>query len=129
MVLVPNAACKFLATLQGPDTLLEKIGPVTYRVRQPERRRAEQLYHINLLKKWVGTRDQLAALAISDPVVADVNPHLLAAQKGELKHLVGQFSDVFSSHPGQTSVLQHDIQTPPEVVIRLRPYHVPEARW
>ncbi|KAL0149743.1 hypothetical protein M9458_054933 [Cirrhinus mrigala] len=50
MVLVPNATCKFLATLQGPYTVLEKIGPVTYRLRQPGWRRADQLYHINLLK-------------------------------------------------------------------------------
>ncbi len=39
MVLVPTAACKFLATWQGPYTVLEKIGPVTYRVRQPGRRK------------------------------------------------------------------------------------------
>ncbi len=128
MVLVPNAACKFLATWQGPYTVLEKIGPVTYRVRQPGRRRAEQLYHINLLKKWVGSRDQLAALATSDPVVMDINPNLSAAQKGELQHLIGQFSDVFSSLPGQTNVLQHDIRTPPGVIVRQRPYRVPEAR-
>ncbi len=127
MVLVPNAACKFLATWQGPYTVLEKIGPVTYCVRQPGRRRAEQLYHINLLKKWVGTRDQLAALANSDPVVVDINPNLSAAQKGELQHLISQFSDVFSSLPGQTNVLQHDIRTPPGVIVRQRPYRVPEA--
>ncbi len=128
MVLVPNAACKYLATWQGPYTVLERIGPVTYRVHRPGRRKAEQLYHINLLKRWVGTRDQLAALATSDPVVVDVNPHLSAAQKGELQHLIGQFSDVFSSLPGQTNVLQHDIQMPPGVVVRQRPYRVPEAR-
>ncbi|KAL1280109.1 hypothetical protein QQF64_014709 [Cirrhinus molitorella] len=128
MVLVPNAACKFLATWQGPYTVLERIGPVTYRLQQPGKRRAEQLYHINLLKKWVGTRDQLAALATSVPLVVDVNPHLLAAQKTELRHLVGQFSDVFSSVPGQTTVLQHDIRTPPGVIVRQRPYRVPEAR-
>ncbi len=28
MVLVPNAACKFLATWQGPYMVLEKIGPL-----------------------------------------------------------------------------------------------------
>ncbi|KAL0154420.1 hypothetical protein M9458_050269, partial [Cirrhinus mrigala] len=38
--------------------------------------RAEQLCHVNLLKKWIGTRDQLAALVTSNPVVVDVNPHL-----------------------------------------------------
>ncbi len=128
MVLVPTAACKFLATWQGPYTVLERIGPVMYRVRQPGRRRTEQLYHINLLKKWVGTRDQLVALACTEPVVVDTNPHLSAAQKGELQHLIGQFSDVFSPLPGQTNVIQHDIQTPPGVIIRQRPYRVPEAR-
>ncbi len=128
MVLVPTAACKFLATWQGPYTVLEKIGPVTYRIRQPGRRRTEQLYHINLLKKWVGTRDQLVALACTEPVVVDTNPHLSAAQKGELQHLIGQFSDVFSPLPGQTNIIQHDIQTPPGVIVRQRPYRVPEAR-
>ncbi len=35
MVLVPTAACKFLATWKGPYMVVEKIGPVTYRVHQP----------------------------------------------------------------------------------------------
>ncbi len=128
MVLVPTAACKFLATWQGLYTVLEKIGPVTYRIRQPGRRRTEQLYHVNMLKKWVGSRDQLVTLACTEPVVVDTNPHLSAAQKGELQHLIGQFSDVFSPLPGQTNVIQHDIQTPPRVIVRQRPYRVPEAR-
>ncbi|KAI2647274.1 Retrovirus-related Pol polyprotein from transposon 17.6 [Labeo rohita] len=128
MVLVPNAACKFLATWQGPYTVTEKIGPVTYRVRQPGRRRAEQLYHINLLKRWVGTREQLAALAQAEPAVVDMNPHLSPVQKTELRHLVGQFSDVFSHLPGQTNILHHEIRTSPGVIVRQRPYRVPEAR-
>ncbi|KAI2642954.1 Retrovirus-related Pol polyprotein [Labeo rohita] len=32
MVLVPNSACKFLASWQGPYTVVEKLGPVTYRI-------------------------------------------------------------------------------------------------
>uniref|UniRef100_A0A9J8AZR1 Integrase catalytic domain-containing protein n=1 Tax=Cyprinus carpio carpio TaxID=630221 RepID=A0A9J8AZR1_CYPCA len=128
LVLVPNAACKFLATWQGPYTMTEKVGPVTYRVRQPGRRRESQLYHINLLKKWIGTRTQLSALATSSPVVVDMEPQLSAAQKTELQHLVGQFSDVFSPLPGRTNVVQHDIWTPPGLIVRQRPYRVPEAR-
>ncbi|KAL0152976.1 hypothetical protein M9458_051729 [Cirrhinus mrigala] len=73
---------------QGPYTVIEKMGPVTYRLRQPRRRQAEQIYHINLLKKWHGTRDRLAAHSLTDPVVVDVNPQLSAAQKTELQHLV-----------------------------------------
>ncbi|KAI2659392.1 Retrovirus-related Pol polyprotein from transposon 17.6 [Labeo rohita] len=128
MVLVPSSACKFLAAWQGPYTVVEKIGPVTYRLRQPGRRQAEQLYHINLLKKWVGTRDQVAALSLTEPVVVDVNPNLAAAQKAELQHLVSQFQDVFSSQPGQTNVVHHDIKTPTGVIVRQRPYRIPEAR-
>ncbi|KAL1276731.1 hypothetical protein QQF64_036354 [Cirrhinus molitorella] len=128
LLLVPNSACKFLATWQGPYTVTEKVGPVTYRVRQPGRRQTEQLYHVNLLKKWVGNRTQLAALASSSPMVVDIDPQLSAAQKTELQHLVGQFSDVFSPRPGQTSVIQHDIQTPSGVIVRQRPYRIPEAR-
>ncbi|XP_073699461.1 uncharacterized protein [Garra rufa] len=128
MVLVPNVACKFLAQWQGPYTVEERVGPVNYRVRQPGRRQAVQLYHVNLLKKWVGDRDQVAALAVQEPAVVDANPNLSAAQKTELRHLVGQFQDVFSDTPGQTNVLSHDIHTPPGVVVRQRPYRVPEAR-
>ncbi|KAI2652407.1 Retrovirus-related Pol polyprotein from transposon 17.6 [Labeo rohita] len=112
----------------GPFTVTEKVGPVTYRIQQPGKRRNEQLYHINLLKRWSGTRDQIAALSLTEPVVVDINPHLSAAQKAELQHLVGQFPDVFSSRPGQTNVIQHDIRTPPGVIVRQRPYRVPEAR-
>ncbi|KAL1255563.1 hypothetical protein QQF64_013624 [Cirrhinus molitorella] len=119
MVLIPTSACKFLATWKGPYTVIERVGPVTYRLRQSGRRREEQLYHINLLKRWVGTRD---------PVVVDIGDHLSAAQKTELNHLVSQFSDVFSNHPGQTNVIHHNIRTPPGAIMRQRPYRIPEAR-
>ncbi len=128
MVLVPTSACKFLATWQGPYTVVERVGPVTYRVRQPGRRRPVQLYHINLLKKWVGTQEPTVALTTSEPVLVDTNPELSAGQKAELQHLVGQFSDVFSAVPGKTQVLQHHIRTPPGVVVKQRPYRIPEAR-
>ncbi|KAI2667949.1 Retrovirus-related Pol polyprotein from transposon 17.6 [Labeo rohita] len=128
MVLVPTSACKFLAKWQGPYTILEKIGTVNYKVRQPGRRQPEQIYHVNLLKKWVGTRDQLAALTSLSPVVVDVNSDLSAAQKRDLQHLVSQFDDVFSLLPGQTNVVQHSIKTQPGIIVRQRPYRVPEAR-
>ncbi|KAL0184751.1 hypothetical protein M9458_020447, partial [Cirrhinus mrigala] len=128
MVLVPTSACKFLATWQGPYTVKERVGPVNYRVQQPGRRRTEQLYHVNLLKKWVGTRDQVAALATSEPLTVDMNELLSATQKTELQHLIGQFSDVFSPVPGRTNTLQHEIRTPPGVIVKQRPYRIPEAR-
>ncbi|KAL1263574.1 hypothetical protein QQF64_006313 [Cirrhinus molitorella] len=125
MVLVPTSACKFLATWQGPYTVTERIGPVTYRLRQPGKRREEQLYHINLLKRWVGTREQLAALAVTDPVVVDMGEELSAAQRTELQHLVSQFSDVFSTARGTPSSSM--ISTPTGVICQAAPYRVPEV--
>lgn len=57
-----------------------------------------------------------------------MDPHLSAAQKSELQHLVSQFTNVFSPQPGRTKVLEHHIRTAPGVIIRQRPYCVPEAR-
>ncbi|KAL1260037.1 hypothetical protein QQF64_007864 [Cirrhinus molitorella] len=37
------------------------------------------------------------------------------------------FKDVFSELPGLTYILTHQIRTPPRVVVRQRPYSVPES--
>lgn len=100
MVLVPYSTCKFLASWQGANTVTGKIGPVIYSVRQPGKRKVDHTYHINILNKWTGTRDQLTALAVVDPVVVDMEPLSSAVQKTELQHLVGQFRDMFSANPG-----------------------------
>ncbi len=57
-----------------------------------------------------------------------MNSLLSDAQKKDLHHLIGQFSDIFSPVPGRTQVLQHDVRTPPGTIVRQRPYPVPEAR-
>ncbi len=55
------------------------------------------------------------------------DPGLSAEQKAELQHLIGQFSDVFSSVPGKTQLVRHDIKTPPGVIVKQQPYRIPEA--
>ncbi len=64
--LLPNASCKFLASWQGPYTMTEQVGPVRYLLRQPGRRRAEQIYHVNLLKQWLEPNlpNQLSSLSM-----------------------------------------------------------------
>ena len=39
LVLVPTAECKFLAKWQGPYEVVDRVGEVNYRVRQPGRRK------------------------------------------------------------------------------------------
>ena len=133
LVLIPTNECKFLAKWQGPYEVVEKVGPVNYRVRQPGRRKGHQIYHINLLKKWhaMETASVPALLTTLSPQTeAPVvrGTELSPAQGQDLKELIGRSRDVFSERPGQTHAITHDIDTKPGVVIRQRPYRIPEAR-
>ncbi|XP_056622843.1 retrovirus-related Pol polyprotein from transposon 17.6 [Triplophysa dalaica] len=128
LVLTPTATSKFLASWKGPYMVVEKVGPVNYRLRQPRRRREVQLYHINLLKKWIASPTQMAAFAETKAPVVQMGEQLSPVQKQDIQSLVSQFRDVFSEKPGQTRIIQHDIRTPLGVVVRQRPYRVPETR-
>lgn len=57
-------------------------------------------------------------------VSADLTPQQLQ----ETLELVEWNKNVFSSEPGHTHVMQHEINTVPCKVIHQRPYRVPEAR-
>ncbi|XP_066518865.1 uncharacterized protein [Hoplias malabaricus] len=131
LVLVPTTTCKFLATWQGPYTIHERVGPVNYRLNQPGRRKTQQVYHVNLLKKWVEPIPQVSGFASTESSArAEIQwgDDLSPAQRQELVELVERFRDVFSVTPGRTQVVQHDIRTPVGVTVRQRPYRVPEAR-
>ena len=133
LVLVPTAKCKFLAKWQGPYEVVERVGEVNYRVRQPGRRKPTQLYHVNILKQWRGGADppEPAPMALAArggiptvPMGEDLSP----AQKHDLEDLVMQHRDVFLELPGRTTAAHHDIRTAPGVKVRVPPYRVPEAR-
>ena len=134
LVLVPTAECRFLAKWQGPYEVVERVGEVNYRVRQPGRRKPTQLYHINLLKQWRGgepTPADPAPLSLAArqeipevPVGEDLSP----AQRHDLDEIVLQHRDVFSDLPGRTAATHHDIRTAPGIRVRVPPYRIPEAR-
>jgi hypothetical protein len=63
LALIPMAESKFLATWHRPYEVIEKLGPVNYRVWQPGRWKPQQIYHVNLAREdslgrvRVGTQD------------------------------------------------------------------------
>lgn len=71
--------------------------------------------------------EQLATFMDNGGAIVHIGEKLSSSQKTEFQTLVSQVKDVFSVQPGQTSVIHHDIVTPPGVVIKQRPYRVPEA--
>ena len=112
LVLVPTTECKFLAKWQGPYEVVERVGEVNYRVRQPGRRKPTRIYHVNILKQWRGGMnppDQapLGLLSQRGVPVVSMGEDLSPAQKQDLEEVVMQHRDVFSELPGQTGVIHH----------------------
>ncbi|KAJ8349857.1 hypothetical protein SKAU_G00249870 [Synaphobranchus kaupii] len=133
LVLVPTSECKFLAKWNGPYEVMEKVGTVNYRVRQPGRRPPTKVYHVNLLKKWV-TREVLFSInspqiaVKTEPVEVQMGEQLTPSQRQDLQDLVNRNRDVFSTEAGHTDLIQHQIVTEPGKRVKLRPYRIPEAR-
>lgn len=126
ILLLPNESCKFLAHWQGPYTVLERVGPVNYHLQQLGKRTSTEVYHINLLNKWVPP-----ALVVSEFATVSLGPlERTLVQQGkdqeqEITELVDH-ADIFSTTQGLTHLEQHEIKTPPGVVVRQQSYHVPE---
>ncbi|XP_077964207.1 uncharacterized protein LOC144411428 [Gasterosteus aculeatus] len=133
LVLIPTVECKFLAKWHGPYEVIERVGEVNYKVRQPGRRKICQIYHINLLKRWHAPDSvPMAALTTETqdrvPSQVPLGPHLSPTHRQDMVELTGQFKDVFSDMPEGTTVINHDIITEPGKKVRLRPYRIPEAK-
>ena len=133
LVLVPTSECKFLAKWQGPFEVVEKMGPVNYKVRRPGRRKGENIYHVNLLKPWhepepVPLPALFTCLSSQGSAEVPIGEDLSPSQRQDVRELLGRFQDRFSDLPGRTTVLRHDVITEPGKVVRQRPYRIPEAR-
>ena len=130
---MPTAECKFLAKWHGPYEIIEKVGEVNYRVRQPGRRPPVKIYHVNLLKKWVAREVLFScnppqAPARTEPVEVPMGEQLSPRQRNDLKELIDRHRDVFSPRAGRTDVIEHHIITEPGKKVKQRPYRLPEAR-
>lgn len=126
MMLVPTIESKLFTHWQGPYEVIEAVGPVNYKIRQPDRRKTEQIYHINLLKcealvaasinKNKQSRKKKASIKVQlgdlRPNSINVGPDLSEKQVQEVNDLVANYMDVFSTLPGRTSVTQHKIVNP-----------------
>eukprot|EP00063_Salmo_salar_P078970 XP_014053805.1 PREDICTED: uncharacterized protein LOC106604004 [Salmo salar] len=134
MVLVPTVEHRLLAQWRGPYEVMKRVSPVNYLIKQPDRRKKVQLYHINLLKKYHGREEEVALMAMEGQGKEEVLPQvrhgqtLLPEQSRQLDQLIIHFGRVFSPFPGQTDVLFHHIHTEPGKKVHIRPYRIPEAR-
>uniref|UniRef100_A0A8C2BR64 Gypsy retrotransposon integrase-like protein 1 n=1 Tax=Cyprinus carpio TaxID=7962 RepID=A0A8C2BR64_CYPCA len=142
LVLLPTSSSKLMAKWQGPFEVARQVGDLDYEVIRSDRNGARQIYHLNLLKKWNEAESVMLATVISGEddlgPEANVKPqslalapggdHLSPSQLTDLTKLQAEFADVFSPLPGRTNLIQHHIETEPGVVVRSRPYRLPEHK-
>uniref|UniRef100_A0A3P9KG95 Gypsy retrotransposon integrase-like protein 1 n=1 Tax=Oryzias latipes TaxID=8090 RepID=A0A3P9KG95_ORYLA len=143
LLLLPSCTSKLLAKWQGPYTILRRMGPVTYEVHHPDKKKEKQTYHVNLLKEWkeganhpteksllvraVKTEEDLdsdlGALTHSTPPSLS---HLPPEQTTQIMDLFRETPSLFSAQPGRTILISHSIRLKDGRPIRQRPYRVPQ---
>ncbi|KAJ1169201.1 hypothetical protein NDU88_001107 [Pleurodeles waltl] len=145
LVLLPSSDNKLLAKWQGPYTVTGLVTPVTYKIQLNDTPPRSQIFHVNLLKRWeeppndprhgclVNTVKELEiGWCPTDPPgereVPIINTEISIQQNRQLKNLFDKHGRVFSSVPGRTRLVHHQILTPPGKTVRLKPYRIPEAR-
>ena len=141
LLLLPTTENKLLARWQGPYRITRKLGPVTYELEMPGRRKTRQVFHINLFKEWhereLPLSHQLMVQSVGEDEdapeqffpsqVPNTEPdlsHLTAQQVQELRAIIPE--GMFSEQPGRTAVVEHDIQLKDSKPVRQRMYRIPE---
>ncbi|XP_041945156.1 uncharacterized protein LOC121707019 [Alosa sapidissima] len=143
LLLLPTSENKLLAQWQGPFTVTRKMGPATYEINMPGRRRTKQVFHVNLLKEWrervtqgslqllvqtVGEEDSDSTEqffpATQPPAALDL-AHLTPQQQRELAAIIP--SGLCQDKPGFTTVVEHSIPLKDTTPVRQRMYRIPEC--
>ncbi|KAJ1149186.1 hypothetical protein NDU88_002003 [Pleurodeles waltl] len=118
LVLLPSSDNKLLAKRQGPFEVIAQINPTTYKLAIPQGSGREQIYHINLLKKWLEPTEDNSVHFINSEIPDDIpypkitsqdqsnqvnpwiNPDLTKGYHNQLTQLVQHNQDVFSRYLG-----------------------------
>lgn len=143
LVLLPDDLSKLSAKWHGPYKIVERVSPVSYRIRIPNRRKQIRQFHRNMrvapadiLTVVMAGEDETGVdqlpLDLLDTETEPI-PNLLTEnqlndkQKEELESLLEEFEDVFSDQPGLTRKAEHHIRTGSASPIAQHPYRIPVA--
>ncbi|KAJ1083180.1 hypothetical protein NDU88_003340 [Pleurodeles waltl] len=128
LILLPSCENKLLARWQGPYEVIEQINPTTYKLAIPLGQGREQIYHINLLKKWQEPTGEQPIRYITNVATEEIlylsfptnhstecpfpqiSPTLTEPYQGQLTLVIEKYRDVFSKHPGRTTLVDHPIR-------------------
>ncbi len=127
MYRIPGRLNKLSDSWDGPFVVLQRVGEVNYRIAREGSRKNSKVVHVNVLKKF----NELHVCRVDVVVEGDDHPKCVLLDefegyvKEDMDDLLSQFSDVFSSQPGNTSVTEISIDTGDRGPVVSAPYSVP----
>ena len=152
LVLLPIPGNPLQAKYCGPYKVLQKLNEVDYAIETPDRRKRQQVCHINMLKGFhrppsVTTNLMSVADSVpsshedSDFVLPEIGPtlrnsqilnklnkdklaHLELSQQRQLSSLLHSFPSLFLDVPSRTNAACHDIELLDETPIKQHPYRL-----
>lgn len=156
LLLMPNSTKKFLARWDGPYEVISKVNEVNYQIRIHGGKRGSRTYHVNLLRKWEEPTN-VAYMATPSPDDDDnddqsyledialfpesvgnesfeqkwskmtIGESLTSDQVTQLKSLIDQYQDVFSSKPEKVKGVEFKIDLKDDTPVKVRPYPIPHS--
>lgn len=147
LVLHPAGPRGISAQWLGPYVVEERLSPVSYRLATPGKK--AQVMHRNHLKRFIREypvnlvvlaedgeefegqlqlEDPLEDSAAKDDLSKESETSLTQTQKEQLKQLLDNNQDIFSTNPGRTNQLQFTINMGQAKPVIHRPYRI-HIRW
>lgn len=147
MILRPSRKNKLEVQWDGPIKVTKKISEINYTLEVPGRRNKGIIYHCNLMKPYSGREEVVnmvvnasEEVAVELPVLATVTGvecsiednlnlsinrlALEANQVNDLQKLFEEFRQCFSSQPGRTTLITHEIELTSDEPVQSKPYRV-----
>ncbi|GFT31136.1 retrovirus-related Pol polyprotein from transposon 412 [Trichonephila clavipes] len=132
LVIAPSRPNKLSVQWVGPGEIVQQLSETNYVVKFPEKDKTH-VYHVNMLKPYHQREENINLLCINplkhdeedipslelenersgwSKIISDVqlNSKLSQIQRGQLKELLYEYSNLFSNIPGCTDLAEHDIE-------------------
>src|SRR5260221_3283612 len=150
LLLLTDSHCKLQLQWKGPFQVLEKVNDWDYKIQLPNKTRQ---FHANMLKKYEERKevDVSAGIAIIDEHVlladggdelelpvyegeqketyqdVEIGEGITEEQTSQLKELIYEFRDIFSDVPGQTNLIEVELELETDRPVKCKNYPVPLA--
>lgn len=154
---IPVHGSSLSTKYHGPYTIKSKVSDLNYIIYTPDRRKATQLVHVNLLKPYKSLNPASDSVRLPCTLVTTKNDmletndlvcewsgcsnaeilqklpsylsHLTTVQIHEISIMLSKYPDVLADAPGHCNLICHDVELMPGTTpIRQAPYRVPQTK-